>query len=177
MTILDYGAGWKAYHARVFQSQNVNVVAYDFGRNFDPKLHCEHALSGLYEVVYASNVINVQFTPHALRRTFAQLALCTDPKGFCYYNYPRSPRLMNVGEQTMRDGVCFFFKYVFEVRPGIWRCAGPKHMEAKLVLEHEGDYTPEEIKAANIRPGGIVGRRAIVPRYVAEAHCQLHLFQ
>lgn len=70
--ILDFGAGTKAIHTVALRQQGYLVTAYDIGANLDPAIHDPKALSRKWDVVYASNVLNVQPTPRDL---FGQVGL------------------------------------------------------------------------------------------------------
>jgi hypothetical protein len=90
--ILDFGAGKTARHALSLQNDGYNVIAYDFGQNFDPTIHNKDALKYKYDIVYASNVINVQ---PRFEHIGALLDLWRDllrVGGKLVVNYPSSPR-------------------------------------------------------------------------------------
>ena len=59
-SILDYGAGKSAQHTERLSNEGYNVTAYEFGDNVNPNIHDVNALDKKYDVVYASNVLNVQ---------------------------------------------------------------------------------------------------------------------
>lgn len=91
-TILDYGAGSKAIHTNILRQKGFNVTAYDFGNNVDDELHSRNALDMKYDIVYASNVLNVQGSDHMLRHTLSQIRNAMNPNGIFVFNFPRSPR-------------------------------------------------------------------------------------
>ncbi|HEY6020162.1 MAG TPA: hypothetical protein VIY48_09750 [Candidatus Paceibacterota bacterium] len=170
MRILDYGAGWKAIHARGLRDLGYEVVAHDFGRNFDPAVHDAGALSRVYDVVYASNVLNVQCTTSALARTLYELASVVEPeRGFAVVNYPTDPRKMpGISAQEVRRALGEVFWVVGEVPKQscpVWECWEPIP-ECRAVLARMAPYTAEEIERATIRPSGAVGAGALVPRIV-----------
>jgi len=98
MSVLDYGAGLNAIHTRRLGDAGwVKVTAYDIGRNVQDHLHNPQALLNQYDVVIASNVLNVQCTPDMLRQTLNELRDAVKPGGLLLANYPASPRYCNVG--------------------------------------------------------------------------------
>lgn len=91
--ILDFGAGKDAAHAaRLRADNNLNVTAWEFGSNFNPELHDRLALSKKYDIVYASNVINVQNSVQMLRDTLRQIHNTLKPGGIFIGNLPFEPR-------------------------------------------------------------------------------------
>ena len=58
--ILDFGSGSKAIHVQMLKNQGFNVTAWDLGKNFVKGIHSPDALKRQYDIVYASNVLNVQ---------------------------------------------------------------------------------------------------------------------
>ena len=90
-SILDFGAGRYAAHAQMLNDEGYNVTAYDFGANVT-ELHDSNALQSQYDVVYASNVLNVQSSIDMLERTVAQIANTVKPGGIFIGNLPSSPR-------------------------------------------------------------------------------------
>jgi hypothetical protein len=88
-TILDFGAGKDALHTRRLTGLGLNVEAYDFGNNVTP-LHNERALQGKYDIVFASNVLNVQQDETMLRETLRQIWQVANWRAV--FNYPVSPR-------------------------------------------------------------------------------------
>ena len=93
-SILDFGSGRDAIHTKYLQDLGFNVTAYEFGANYNPSLHCNLALSYQYDIVFASNVLNVQSTEEALRDTLRKIRGVTRVGGRAIMNYPESPRKM-----------------------------------------------------------------------------------
>lgn len=154
------------------------VTCHDYGRNFDPAVHDSTALSRCYDIVIASNVLNVQSTVNALRRCSAQIACTVNPSSGCYalVNYPQSPRKLKATPEIIRSALEEVFRVVGRV-PGpnlVWHCEEPIRADALQILTYEcPSYTKAEISASNIRPSGVVGGQAIVPRLVlAMEGCQ-----
>lgn len=168
-TFLDFGAGWKAIHTISLREHGLNVTAHDFGRNFDPNIHDKDALTRQYDVVFASNVVNVHASRTAMCLTLAQICKATKVYGVAIINYPDSPRKNpNVSTEQMKEYLKQFFGGVIGF-PGrkVWECVNPRYDTADAVLKTSA-FTPEDIASANIRPAGAVGGNAIVPRIVLD---------
>lgn len=165
-TILDYGAGFQALHTTRLRSLglDIDVTAHDFGRNFVPGLHDKRALEFEYDLVFASNVLNVHISYHALLRTVGEIALCT--RGVALLNYPQTPRKGDFGSGVIEETLEHFFCDVERVAANysgmIWKCA------RRTSFTMQPPFTKEQIEDATIRPSGAVGRNAIVPRIVEE---------
>lgn len=169
-SILDFGAGWKARHTVAMRATGHAVTAWDIGRNFDPYVHADNALTREYDVVMASNVINTHATEHALRRTLAQMSMATYGRGVCVCNYPATPRKGAWTNQQMIAMVREFFGEVdvrFYHGSAVFTCRCPIASSAFEVLENGGEFTADELNTCTIRPVGAVGGNAIVPRIVA----------
>lgn len=110
-TILDFGAGKDAAHAKRLRDAGYNVTAYDFGSNLKEGLHDPQALSRKYDTVYASNVLNVQSGPEMLRNTLEQIKSVTS--GRAVFNYPDSPRYTKMTPVQVASAI----KEVFGVEP------------------------------------------------------------
>jgi len=91
-SILDFGAGVDAGHARDLRGRGLNVTAHDFGSNARPGFHDFDALSRKYDHVYASNVLNVQSSPEMLGKTLDQIRDAVKPGGDAFVNLPKTPR-------------------------------------------------------------------------------------
>jgi len=93
-SILDFGAGEDAYHTLFMRNMGfTRVTAYDFPENRIKGLHDPNALDYTYDVVMASNVLNVQETVKMLKATLEQLFGAMDPaSGILYANYTGNPR-------------------------------------------------------------------------------------
>jgi hypothetical protein len=96
-TILNFGAGKHAVHSAVLRTAGHNVTSYDYhGEKPDIKalgLHDMDALKRRYDIVFASNVLNVQNTGKHLARTLNEIAGSVNPAtGMAIVNLPQSPR-------------------------------------------------------------------------------------
>jgi len=92
-SILDFGAGRDAIHAKRLKDAGFkDITAYDFGANIKDGIHDPDALSKSYDVVYASNVLNVQSSLPMLRKTLDQIAGAVKSGGSFVGNFPENPR-------------------------------------------------------------------------------------
>jgi hypothetical protein len=125
-TILDFGAGKHAAHAQSLIAEGYQVLAHEFGDNIDPRVHCELALMNKYDVVYASNVLNVQSSIKMARATIAQVADVTLETGVFFANYPTSPRKSDITPKRMIQLLLEQFKNVIRVKgtasAPVWMC-------------------------------------------------------
>jgi len=90
-TILDFSAGKTAAHAERRKGSGYDVTAYDYGGN-QGELHDPDALSKTYDVVFASNVLNVQDSDEELKRTVQEIAESVAAGGVVIANLPSEPR-------------------------------------------------------------------------------------
>jgi hypothetical protein len=102
--ILDFGSGKNAIHTAYLKSKGfTSVFAFDIGENYNPKLHKKNALNYSYDVLFASNVLNIQPSKEQLLETFETLETLetletifkTAAKRFVF-NYPQKPRYMSL---------------------------------------------------------------------------------
>ncbi len=91
-TILDFGSGKEAAHAQTMVADGYMCLAHEFGDNIDPRVHCELAMQNHYDVVFASNVLNVQSSLKMLRETIEQVRSVMTTDSIFFANYPLSPR-------------------------------------------------------------------------------------
>lgn len=91
-TILDFGAGIDAFGTLSLREKGYKVTAFDIGSNFNPAVHDIHALSRKYDVIFCSNVINVQPSRSAISSLIKKLKGRLKPNGKLIFNYPASPR-------------------------------------------------------------------------------------
>lgn len=99
MAILDFGAGTEAIHARKLQVlfPNSDIIAHEFGANYRREVHDPYALrSNYYDIVYASNVLNVQSDEIMLVRTLRQIQKTLLEEGRFIFNFPTKPRKLTI---------------------------------------------------------------------------------
>ena len=102
-SILDFGAGRTALHAQAMVADGYMVLAHEFGDNVDPKVHCQLALCNKYNVVYASNVLNVQSDEAMLVETIKQVKKCMKYGGVFFANFPLEPRKMDMNAGQLQE--------------------------------------------------------------------------
>lgn len=105
--ILDFGCGSEFIQGKYLMSLGFDVDGYDFGSN-KPK-ECVNALGSHYDVVYASNVLNVLSSSEALRETLLQIKNCLKNGTVFVANYPQSPRKLNLTTKQMENILRFYF--------------------------------------------------------------------
>ena len=125
--ILDFGAGKTAAHAETMKADGYAVTAFEFGDNVDPRYHNELALMQTYDIVYASNVLNVQSSERMWRETVDQITRVLNDKGAFIANYPLSPRKADITVKDMAILLKEYFQYVTRVggtaSAPLWLCA------------------------------------------------------
>lgn len=105
--ILDFGCGSDFIQGKYLNGLGFDVDGYDFGRN-KPK-ECIDKLAPHYDVVYASNVLNVLSSSEALRETLLQIKRCLKDGAMFVANYPQSPRKLNLTAKQMENILRFYF--------------------------------------------------------------------
>jgi 16S rRNA A1518/A1519 N6-dimethyltransferase RsmA/KsgA/DIM1 with predicted DNA glycosylase/AP lyase activity len=105
LTFLDYGAGKKALQTMQLREKGYNVTAYEIGKNFNSDIHDINALDKKYDLVYASNVLNVQKDLNMLIKTLEEIKSL---EGIFIYNIPKSP--LRLPENLIKKQVHEIFK-------------------------------------------------------------------
>lgn len=105
--ILDFGCGSEFIQGKYLRELGFNVDGWDFGAN-KPQ-DCVPELNQIYDVVYASNVLNVLSSGAALRETLIQIRSCLKDGALFIANYPQSPRKLGFTMATMECLLRFFF--------------------------------------------------------------------
>lgn len=99
--ILDYGCGSEFIQGNYLRQLGFNVDGWDIGDN-KPK-NCVSELRQIYDVVYASNVLNVISSMDMLKETLDQVYNCLKQGGYFIANYPTAPRKMDVDIGVLID--------------------------------------------------------------------------
>lgn len=99
--ILDYGCGSEFIQGNYLRQQGFNVDGWDIGAN--KPSNCVSELRQVYDVVYASNVLNVISSMSMLEETLDQVYNCLKAGGMFIANYPAAPRKMEIDEQLLCD--------------------------------------------------------------------------
>jgi SAM-dependent methyltransferase len=124
-TILDFGAGPEALHAKRLRQTGLDVTAHEIGANQNEN-HDPTALFRQYDIVFASNVLNVQPRSSDLWDALRQIHGAVRPGGFAVLNYPESPRKLPLNARQMEEIVYAVFAHYVElvagtVRAPVWR--------------------------------------------------------
>ena len=97
--ILDFGCGREFIQGKYLTQLGFDVDAWDFGDN-KPQ-NCIEELHSVYDVVYASNVLNVISSLSMLMETLEQIYNCLKDGGVFIANYPKSPRKMIISDRDL----------------------------------------------------------------------------
>lgn len=89
-SLLDYGAGHLALHTQELRHLGYKVTAYDHGENVIDGVHDPNALEKKYDIVFASNVLNVQDTLQDVRNVLDEMKQCATKQ--IIFNLPLEPR-------------------------------------------------------------------------------------
>lgn len=108
--ILDYGAGKGAVHTIYLRENGFDCTAYDFGDNVT-EVHDKEALKRQYDVVFASNVLNVCSSLAMLIDTVKEICNATKDNGVAIMNYPSSPRKLVLDIAYMEHVIENVFKH------------------------------------------------------------------
>ena len=98
--LLDYGCGSEFIQGNYLRQLGFNVDGWDIGVN-KPK-DCVSELRQIYDVVYASNVLNVISSESMLIETLDQAYNCLKIGGWFIANYPSAPRKMDININLLR---------------------------------------------------------------------------
>ena len=98
--ILDYGCGYNFIQGNYLRQRGFDVDGWDIGANKPYNGVIE--LRQIYDVVYASNVLNVISSTAMLKETLDEIWSCLKPGGIFIANYPASPRKMCITSDFMQ---------------------------------------------------------------------------
>ena len=125
IAILDFGAGKDAYGTIYLRDRGFDCTAYEIGDNFTPGIHDDKALTRKYDVVFASNVLNVQPTEKCVIEVLLKIQTLIADGGMFVCNFPTKPRHngMTTGmlESVLRLGFKGGVSRVINSPPA-WRC-------------------------------------------------------
>lgn len=102
--ILDFGCGTEFMQGKYLQRLGFDVSGWDFGEN-KPEC-CVDKLEPIYDVVYASNVLNTISSMPMLIETLDQINSCLKDGGVFIANYPVSPRKMKMSATKLKNIIC-----------------------------------------------------------------------
>ena len=114
-TILDFGAGKGATSTKYLLSKGFDVTAYDLWIGNGDELLDKYALDRQYDVVFASNVLNVQSSLSMLNETLKQIKDSMKDNGEFICNYPQTPRKMLLSETDIERFLLSIFSSVERV--------------------------------------------------------------
>lgn len=101
-SILDFGAGKMATSTKYLRSKGFEITAYDLWCEDGDELLDDKALNKKYDVVFASNVLNVQSSLQMLWETLTQIYEAVKHGGEFIANYPTSPRKYGLDAASMQ---------------------------------------------------------------------------
>lgn len=113
--ILDFGTGKGATSTKYLLSKGFDVTAYDLWIGNGDELLDKFALNRQYDVVFASNVLNVQSSQSMLLETLTQIKNSIKDNGEFICNYPQSPRKMVITTADIEEILCSTFSSVKRV--------------------------------------------------------------
>ena len=92
-TVLDFGAGTNAIHAKALEKQFPDIIvdAYDFGDNSNEN-HIREIKTHKYDLIYASNVFNTHSNLQMSLDALASIFWGLKQGGTFIVNLPESPR-------------------------------------------------------------------------------------
>lgn len=129
--ILDFGAGVKAYQTLILRDAGFRSVrAFDLPANMMQGVHFRDAWTEEWDLVMASNVLNVQPSWAELQHTLKLITAMTGGVFIC--SYPSSPRFMkDIKPAMVMTLLKRYFLTVERVPPeetpsnAIWICGHP----------------------------------------------------
>jgi SAM-dependent methyltransferase len=99
--ILDYGCGSEFIQGNYLRQLGFNVDGWDIGVN--KPMNGVDKLEQIYDVVYASNVLNVISSTSMLMETLDQVYNCLKEGGVFIANYPTAPRKMVIDNRCLEE--------------------------------------------------------------------------
>lgn len=102
--ILDYGAGKFPTVSEYLKSSGYDVTSHEIGSN-KTKIHDTKALHKKYDVIFASNVLNVQIDEDMLKKTLKEIKHCLKGDGCFIASYPDTPRNLKISNDEFMEVV------------------------------------------------------------------------
>ena len=131
LRVLDYGSGKNCIHAKYLAGIGYSKIdAYEFGNNVTV-FHITNPRNGYYDLIYASNVLNVQVDYNMLKSTIQHISELLYEKGTFVFNYPKSPRkgvMESINEKTLLN---YITTYGFSIETERYK-SGKIHTATKL---------------------------------------------
>ena len=110
--ILDFGSGKDAKHTYALRDLGLDVTAHDFSANIRDEHHDPNALDREYDIVFASNVLNVQGSEDMMRRTIEDVLKTMNEGSVFIANFPSSPRYGFLTAREAKDVLEEYFDVV-----------------------------------------------------------------
>lgn len=114
--VLNFGAGipdratGKYIHSEMLRAKGADVDEYDFNQTYHTNLRDE------YDIVFASNVMNVQSSLKMMEETMLEMRYFLKTGGLAIFNYPKSPRKSDLSvEDVARTATHIFGGSVYRV--------------------------------------------------------------
>lgn len=127
--ILDYGCGKDQLHVLSLRSEGYVAYGYDFSLP-----ESKSNLGASYDIVYLSNVLNVQSSLGMLFETLQEVRNLTwkAANGKAVINYPASPRKLGINVTSMENILKTYFGHVVRLPKSqvgnnvVWCCQFPQ---------------------------------------------------
>ena len=147
-TILDYGSGKDPIHTKWLKGQGFDVTPYDFGENCIEGIHDKNALDKRYDVIFASNVLNVQSSDVMMETTLCQIYKALKKGGKFIFNYPKTPRKLDMPEWELITLVSELFDRKVVNNEGIFTVVKPNDTDEKIFISVK-DGLVQEVYCSN----------------------------
>jgi hypothetical protein len=117
LVVLDYGAGKEAKHVLNLRKTCHIVHGIEIGDNFNPELHLIFGADTRmrFDLIYASNVLNVQATKEGVFKVLCDVYRLLEPGGWFIANYPASPRKSDISAKVLSQWI----KNTFQCDPEV----------------------------------------------------------
>ena len=121
--ILDYGAGKDAFGTKYLREKGFNTIAYEIGGNVVNGVHDPEALRMRYDIVFASNVFNIQPTHSDVLDVVLEIQSLIVKGGKFICNFPR-PIKNNMRADDLESVLRLGFKTIERVKNSspTWVC-------------------------------------------------------
>ena len=127
--ILDYGAGRDIFGTKILRDNGYDCAAWEIGDNFSKELHDYHALERTYNIVFASNVLNVQPSISDAIDIVGDMDSLLKNKGYFFCNLPPKPRHNDMTDEMLESVLKLEFnqwgkndELVEKIAPHVWKC-------------------------------------------------------
>lgn len=141
--ILDYGSGSEAPHTKGLREVGYgNAWAHDFVRDITANemfVDDLEATKGKWDIIFASNVLNIQMSEEMLDGTLNAIWQLMNPFSIFVTNYPSSPRKIDLSTEEIHCKLRTGFDRVHKTHGDIFVCSRPIYTgkRAKMVKAKE----------------------------------------